>query len=181
MKVSKVVEEANGWVRFHLNLGGFLIKNCRWRPATGRIYFPRRYDVEQHPHKVVFTYGAQVNRLRKLLLSGETATPRDRRPCTFKIHGFGESYEDGYVWLIFNFTVRGFTILDCRWQRNTDSIQLPVTFTFNFDGQHVKYAKKRVVCAYGAHINRLRAALHAEWERQHPAPVEEEVLEEAAV
>jgi hypothetical protein len=49
---------------------------------------------------------------------------------------------------------------------------LPVTYTFN--EQTLRYQKKAVVCAYGAHINRLYAAVHAEWLRQHP--VQEEVF-----
>lgn len=179
MKVTNLVHQPNGWTRFHLSVGGFVIKNCRWREVSGRIFFPRRYDIRKYPHQVVFAYGAQVKRLRDLLLSGEAATPRDRRPCTLKIHGFGpgELNEYGQRWLIFSFTVRGFTILGCRWLPETGSIQLPVTFAFN--DQKVKYAKKAVVCAYGAHINRLRGYLEAEWMKQHP--VLEEVLEEVAL
>jgi hypothetical protein len=177
MKVTNLVQQPSGWRRFHLSVGGFVIKNCRWRPASGQIFFPRRYDKNHYPHKVVFAYSAQVKRLRDLLMSGKTETPRDRRPCILKIHGFGESYgEEGQLWLMFNFTVRGFTILGCRWQPDSGSIQLPVTFTF--DDQHTKWVKKAVVCAYGAHINRLRGYLQAEWLTQHP--VQEEVLEEVA-
>lgn len=173
MKVTNLVQQPNGWTRFHLSVGGFVIKNCRWREASGRIFFPRRYDIHKYPHQVVFAHGAQVKRLQALLLSGNTETPRDRRPCTPTIHGFGGSYgEDGQLWLIFNFTVRGFTILGCRWHLQSRSIQLPVTFTF--DDQKVKYAKKAIVCAYGAHINRLRGYLLAEWLKQHP--VQEEVF-----
>lgn len=179
MKVTNGMEQPNGWIRFHLSVGGFVIKNCRWHEPSGRIFFPRRYDIRKYPHRVVFAYGAQVKRLRDLLLSGEAATPRDRRPCVLKIHGFGESYgEEGQLWLIFDFTVRGFTILGCRWQPDSGSIQLPVTFTF--DDQKIKYAKKQIVCAYGAHINRLRGYLEAEWIAQHPG-VEEEVFEEVVL
>ena len=174
MKVTNGVEQPNGWIRFHLSVGGFVIKNCRWREASGRIFFPRRYDIHKYPHQVVFAHGAQVKRLQQLLSSGNTETPRDRRPCTLKIHGFGlgEFNEYGQRWLIFSFTVRGFTILGCRWLPQTGSIQLPVTFSF--DDQKVNYAKKQIVCAYGAHINRLREYLLAEWLTQHP--VQEEVF-----
>jgi hypothetical protein len=174
MKVTNLIEQSNGWARFHLSVGGFIIKNCRWHVPTGRIFFPRRYNKHHYPQKVIFAYGSQVKRLRDLLLSGEAATPRDRRPCKLKIHGFGlgEYNEHGQRWLIFDFTVRGFTILGCRWLPETGSIQLPVSFTF--DDQKVKYAKKQVVCAYGAHINRLRGYLEAEWVKQHE--VQEEVF-----
>jgi hypothetical protein len=180
VKVTNVVQEQDGWVRFHLSVGGFVIKNCRWRTATGRILFPRRHDRNHHPHRVVFAHGMQVKRLRDLLLSGKAETPRDRRPCTLKIHGFGESYEGGHPWLIFSFTVRGFTILGCRWQPHSGSIQLPVTFSFAFHGQHVKYVKKAVVCAWGSHIMRLRQSVEAfaGWNAQaEEQPVEEVEVE----
>lgn len=171
MKVTNLIQQPNGWTRFHLSVGGFVVKNCRWRPASGRIFFPRRYDRYHQAHKVVFAHGAQVKRLRDLLVSGQASTPRDRRPCTVKIHGFGESYEAGDPWLIFDFTVRGFTILGCRWQPQSGSIQLPMTFAY---AGHARWVRKAVVCAFGAHINRLRASLQAEWLRQHP--VQEEVV-----
>jgi hypothetical protein len=170
VKVTNLVQQPNGWARFHLSVGGFVIKNCRWHEASGRIFFPRRYDIHHQPHQVVFAYGAQVKRLRDLLLSGKVETPRDRRRCILKIHGFGKSYGDENLWRIFSFTVRGFTILGCRWLPETGSIQLPVTFTF--DDQKVEYAKKAIVCAYGAHINRLRGYLLAEWLKQHPVQEE---------
>jgi hypothetical protein len=172
MKVKELVQQPNGWTRFHLSVGGFVVKNCRWRPANGRIFFPRRYDINKYPHQVVFAHGMQVKRLRDLLLSGKAETPRDRRPCILKIHGFGKSHGDENLWLIFSFTVRGFTILGCRWQPQSGSIQLPVSFTF--DDQHIKWVKKAVVCAFGAHINRLRGYLEAEWVKQYP--VQEEVF-----
>jgi hypothetical protein len=173
VKVTNVVEQHNGWTRFHLSVGGFVVKNCRWHVPTGRIFFPRRYDTNKQRHPVVFAYGAQVKRLRDLLLSGEAATPRDRRPCTLKIHGFGpgELNEYGQRWFIFNFTVRGFTILGCRWLPETGSIQLPVTFVYAGLGT---YRKKKIVCAYGAHINRLREYLQAEWVKQYA--LQEEAL-----
>jgi len=61
-------------------------------------------------------------------------------------------------WLVFSFTVRGFTILGCRWQPKTGSIQLPVTF-LNTSGLRWRQTKKSVVCAWGTHIKRLREAL----------------------
>lgn len=61
-------------------------------------------------------------------------------------------------WWIFKFTVRGFTILGCRWHPESGSVQLPVTFGVGQDGEPTK---RLVVRAYGAHILRLRAALEA--------------------
>ncbi len=173
MKVTNLLEQPDGWTRFHLSVGGFVVKNCRWRPATGQIFFPRRYDMDHNPHQVVFAYGAQVKRLRDLLVSGEAQTARDRRPCVLKIHGFGpgELNQHGQYWRIFDFTVRGFTILGCRWLPETGSIQPPVTFVYAGLGT---YRKKQIVCAFGAHINRLRGYLQAEWVNQHP--VQEEVF-----
>ena len=155
MKVTNLVQQPRGWARFHLSIGGFVVKNCRWHGPTGRIFFPLRYDKRHGRHRIIFAYGARVKRLRDLLESGETETPRDRRPCIFRMQGFGRSHK----WLIFNFTVRGFTILGCRWRPDRGSIQLPVTFAF--DDNRSRYQKKAVVCAYGAHINRLRGYLEA--------------------
>jgi hypothetical protein len=159
MKISKREMLPNGWQKFNLNVGGFCIRGCRWHPATRRIFFPFRYGKRRARYKVVFAHGVLVKRLRELLESGELETPRDRRPCVLKIHGFGRSRsEEG--WLVFSFTVRGFTILGCRWLPQRGSIQLPVTF--NFDEAKVRHVKKRVVCAYGSHMVRLRNALAAE-------------------
>jgi hypothetical protein len=94
----------------------------------------------------------------------------DRRPCTFKIHFLGRSYER-VRWIIFNFTVRSFTILGCRWQPETGSIQLPVTFAW--DGNRGGHQKKQVVCAFGPHINRLREALEARFQVPKAEPEEE--------
>jgi len=71
-------------------------------------------------------------------------------------------------WIIFDFTVRGFTILGCRWQPRSGSVQLPVTFFW--DDARACYRKKRVVCAFGVDILRLRKALEAHFV---PAPEEE--------
>ena len=169
MKVKQLVQQPNGWTRFHLSVGGFVIKNCRWRPSSGQIFFPLRYDKGQHPHTVVSAHGSRVKRLRELLESGKTETPRDRTPCTLKIHGFGagELSEDILQnWLIFDFTVRGFKIIGCRWLPGSGSIQLPVSFSVQFNGQEVRWRKKQVVCAFGPHINRLRAAVEKEETRQ---------------
>jgi len=159
MKISKREMLPNDWQMFNLNVGGFCIKGCRWHPPTRRIFFPVRYDKQRYRRKVVFAHGVLVKRLRGLLESGKTQTPRDRRPCVLKIRGFGRSRsEEG--WLIFNFTVRGFTIRGCRWRPSRGSIQLPVTFfPPEVSDNKVQEVKKAVVCAYGAHIVRLRKAL----------------------
>lgn len=157
MTVSKLVQQADGWTRFNLNVGGFTIKNCRWHPQRRAIRFPVRYDRGGRRHNVIRAWGTHVIRLRELLESGQTASKRDRRRCEFRIRPVGLSRERyGLInWLIFNFTVRGFTTLGCRWQPETGSVQLPVTF-FPQSGRRVK---KRVVCAWGAHIKRLQQAL----------------------
>ena len=163
MVISKLTLDADGWHRFNLNVGGFTIRNCRWHPPTKRIFFPVRYDQFRHKaQKVIFVYGAHVKRLRELLESGQTSLPRDRRPCLLKISSLKPGRYlsmKGEQWYLFNFTVRGFTILGCRWLPEFGSIQLPVTFYKDFVND--KVLKKPVVCAYGAHINRLRAALEA--------------------
>ena len=82
---------------------------------------------------------------------------------------------------IFNFTVRSFTILGCRWQPESHSIQLPVSCTFDESGigkPRGPWRKKQVVCAFGPHINRLRAALEARL--QVPKPEAEEEFEAVA-
>jgi hypothetical protein len=166
MKV-KLKNSVGSYRPFDLNVGGFTIKNCRWY-ARGRhpILFPVRYDQWGRRFDVVFAYGRQVQRLRELLESGNTQTPRDRKPCTLKIRFLGRCDEWTILrgeWVIFNFTVRGFTILGCRWKPTPrGSIQLPVTF-LPFDPSTQRQPKKRVVCAYGSHINRLRRALEAQW------------------
>src|ERR1700686_5065363 len=43
VKVTNLVRHHRGWVRFHLSVGGFVVKNCRWHAPTGRIFFPLRY------------------------------------------------------------------------------------------------------------------------------------------
>ena len=175
MKIKKLTEEQPGCRRFDINTGGFTIKNCRWRVSSGQICFPQRHDRQGGKHRVVFAHGTVVNQIRGLLQSGECETPRDRRPCTFNIHFLGLSRGTWPPWTIFKFTVRGFTILGCRWERTSGSIQLPVTFFF--DSGASMFRKKRVVCAYGAHIDRLRRALEAKF-AAHPlgtVPVSEEV------
>lgn len=178
MKIRKRELLPKGWLRFNLNVGGFCIRGCRWHPATGRIFFPIRYDKRHVRRKVIFVHGVLVKRLRGLLESGEIETPRDRRPCVLKIHGFGRSRsEEG--WLIFNFTVRGFTILGCRWRPQRGSIQLPVSFSIEDSGAIFRYIKKPVVCAYGADIVRLRKALEAELETQEGPAFEPELVDVA--
>ena len=165
MKIKELTALGGPWHRFHLNVGGFTIKNCHWNSDSGYIRFPKRYDRNGGRHSVVFVRGAHVNRLRQLLASGETTLPRDRRPCTLRIHFLGWSPREWPQWMIFNFTVRGFTILDCRWQPQTGSIQLPVTFYLCQNPGQVGYKKRLLVCVYGAHINRLRHALEEEFDR----------------
>lgn len=176
MKISKREILPDGWVRFNLNVGGFCIKGCRWNPATRRIFFPIRYDDRRIRRRVIFAYGVLVKRLRTHLESGKTETPRDRRRYVLKIRGFGRShYEEG--WLVFSFTVRGFTILGCRWHPQNGSIQLPVTF--RFDEVQIRHVKKRVVCAYGSHKVRLRKALEAKLRRQEDPAYEAELADVA--
>ena len=175
MKITKRTALGGPWHRFHLNVGGFTIKNCHWNSDSGYIRFPQRYDRNAVQHRVVFAHGKHVNGLRELLASGETAVPRDRRPCTLRIHFLAWSPHESPRWMIFNFTVRGFTILGCRWQPSTGSIQLPVTFYLCENPGQVGFKKIRVVCAYGAHIIRLRQALQDHWDEIHGYAEEEEV------
>jgi hypothetical protein len=171
MKIKIAVEEPGRTV-FHLNVGGFTIKNCRWYPASRRILFPVRYSRNGHRYPVIFVHGKHVKPLRDLLLSAATETPRDRRPCNLKIHFCGRSRHEYPEWRIFDFTVRGFTILGCRWQPAFGSIQLPVTF-LPFDDRLLRRPKKLVVCAFGAHIVRLRKALEARWLEVTGEPIPE--------
>lgn len=164
MKIKELTALGGPWHRFHLNVGGFTIKNCHWNSDSGHIRFPKRYDRNAVQHRVVFAHGRHVNRLRQLLESGETALPRDRRPCKLRIRFLGWSPHESPPWMIFNFTVRGFTILGCRWQPSTGSIQLPVTFYFCANPGQVGFKRILLVCAYGAHINRLRQALEDHWD-----------------
>jgi hypothetical protein len=158
MKISELTQLDGPWRRFDLNVGGFTIKRCRWNVHDHRILFPLRYSRHGSRHRVIFVHGALVNKLRALLESGETSLPRDRRPCHLNIHFRGWSHGDAYhTWVVFGFTVRGFTILGCRWHPESGSIQLPVTF-FPNPGGH-SWNRRQVICAYGAHINRLRRAL----------------------
>ena len=182
MKVTELTEQPNGRTRFHLSVGGFVIKGCRWRAASGQVLFPQRYDKHRVPHPVVHAHGAQVKRLRALLESGQAQLPRDRNPCVLKPRLLGYSHSDANPWIVFDFTVRGFTILGCRWWPERGSIQLPVNFTFDVrlvgvKRPHAPYRKKQVVCGFGAHINRLRQALEASF----PAECEAQPAEVAAI
>lgn len=161
MKVSEFIDLPYGWRRFKLNVGGFTIRGCRWHAPTRRIIFPVRYSRARVAYEVVRVHGRHVMPLQDLLESGQTETPRDRRPCTLRIGFWGRSRDDRN-WIVFDFTVRGFTILWCRWHEPSGSIQLPVTFFF--DETTGSYVKKIVVAAYGAHILRLRAALEGQRE-----------------
>jgi hypothetical protein len=49
---------------------------------------------------------------------------------------------------------------------------LPVTFHFTDGHGGQLFRKKRVVCAYGAHINRLRNALVDHWHDLYGQPEE---------
>lgn len=162
MKITKLTRIGPQRYTFHLNVGGFTIKNCQWYPSRRQIRFPRRYDQHGGRHDVVFVYGMLVRRLRDLLNSGQLELPRDRRPCTLRIRIRGRTREMP-PWVIFSFSVRGFTILGCRWQSATRSIQLPVSYFF--DAGRPCWRKRRVVCAFGAHINRLRRAVEQEYAR----------------
>jgi hypothetical protein len=175
MHIRKPVEQANGWRRFDLNVGGFSIRHCWWYPPSGQILFPRRYSRRRRPIQVVRVSGRLVNRLRDLLESGEMAMPRDRRPCTLKVRILGAvRAEPG--WWVFSFSVRGFTILGCRWHPSSGSIQLPVTFGVDQRGQETR---RMIVRAYGAHINRLRDALEDAYDYgQDEENAEEQELEE---
>jgi hypothetical protein len=150
MTISNIRPIENGWMMFDLNVGGFVIKRCKWKPATGSIKFPVRRTKNGGLKPVIHAYGAFVRRVRALLESGEARTPRDRTPCELRIHGLREVAGD---WWVFGFTVRGVTIWGCRYKPQTGSIQLPVTFSPG--ANH----RKRVVHAPGVHINRLRKAL----------------------
>jgi len=161
MKVSRVGEKTQGWEKFDLNVGGFTIRSCRWRARTRQVLFPRRYNQNRRSFRVVQVRGAHVARLQNLLELGLTRTPRDRRPCKLGVRFLGQSQSERRRWIIFGFTVRGFTILGCRWQPDSGSVQLPVTYMLNDTGPNVGYARRLVVCAYGAHIVRLRRALEA--------------------
>jgi hypothetical protein len=162
--------------RFDLNVGGFTIKRCCWNSASRRVSFPVRYDRKGRRHRVIFAHGVLVKRLRELLEAGEAALPRDRRPCKLTIHFRGWSRTEGkHTWMIFDFTVRGFTILGCRWHCESGSIQLPVTFFRNTGGY--SWNRRQVICAYGAHINRLRRALEDHTNSLYEEP---EVPSEAA-
>jgi len=178
MKISKMLDLPGGWRKFNLNVGGFCIRGCRWRPQSRRILFPVRYDKRGRRRKVIFAHGAVVKRLRGLLEAGLTEAPRDRRPCVLRIHGFGHSRSE-QGWLIFSFTVRGITILGCRWRPHRGSIQLPVTFSFEDGKPRFRYIKKPVVCAYGAHIMRLRKSLEVELVRQQLPIVDPELVDVA--
>jgi hypothetical protein len=153
MTITKRFATGKGWEKFNLNVGGFVIKNCRWKPKTGAIAFPKRRDKRGRWKMVVHAYPPFLKQLRALLQLGQSRTPRDRRKCTLTIHRLRQ-LNNG--WCVFGFTVRSVTIWGCRWDPLNRSIQLPITFLSN------GMRKKRVVHAPGVHILRLRAALVVE-------------------
>jgi hypothetical protein len=155
MSITNRRNSGNGWEKFDLNVGGFVIKWCRWKPSTGSIVFPKRRTRRGRWRKVVQAYPPFLKQLRALLKSGQSKTPRDRRPCNLKIHGL-HVLRDGR-WYVFGFTTRTVTIWGCRLDSWSGSVQLPVTF-FPQTGK-----KRRVVCAWGTHVNRLRKALYGEF------------------
>jgi hypothetical protein len=153
LKISKLTINTNGVSQFNLNVGGFSILRCRWYPQRRRVVFPQRRSKLGRYQTVVKAHGRLVSQLRQLLESGQSETPRDRRPRTFKFHYVRLR---GYGWYEFAFTVRGFTICHCRWLPDKGSIQLPVTFFGRLHGGRFVPAmlndhpiKKRVVTAYG--------------------------------
>jgi len=156
--ITNIAAQPDGWTRFNLNVGGFTIRNCRWNPAAGQVLFPLRYSQRGGRHRVIRVYGRTVLALRTMLEQGIAKAPRDRRPCVLRIHRLHRSHWTDWGWYIFDFTVRGFTILGCRWHPDSGSIQLPVTF-LPFDERTADYPMKRVICSWGPHINRLRRAL----------------------
>jgi hypothetical protein len=151
--IKGLTPDRNGWMRFDLNVGGFIIKNCRWKPSTGAIAFPQRRTRRGTWKGVVYAPGIYVMQLHLLLGSGQVKTPRDRTACTLKIHNL-KAVAGG--WYVFGFTVRGITIWGCRWHPFQRSIQLPISYA------GLMNSKRRVVNAPGAHVNRLRKALVGE-------------------
>jgi len=177
MKIKRLVPRGEGRWQFDLNVGGFNIRGCWWYEFTGQIVFPRRYSRSGARFRVVFAHGRRVQQLRELLESGLMEAPRDRRPCTLKVRFRGQSRRE-YGWWVFDFTVRGFTILGCRWHPDSGSIQLPVTFGWLPNDEPVT---TRVVRSYGAHVNRLRVALEAKASGERQDEAAHDVIEEAAV
>jgi hypothetical protein len=157
MSVSNFRPSGKGWLLFDLNVGGFLIRGCRWKPQTGAISFPLRKD-RKGWHIVVQVSKPFLKQLRVLLASGQLKTPKDRSPCILKIHRLREVRDQ---WFVFGVTIRGsVTIWSWRWQPLSGSIQPPITYFEGPRGMDWWYwPKRRVVTAPGVAINRLRAAV----------------------
>jgi hypothetical protein len=152
MSIKELRPVENGWKRFDWNVGGFLIKRCKWKPETGAIVLPQRRTRTGSMKEVVLCPPAIIEDLQELLASGRTNTPRDRRPCDLRIHNL-RPLRSG--WCVFCFTVRGVTVCGCRWQPISGSIQFPITFV----GKGSEVGKKRVVHAMGATVTRLESVL----------------------
>jgi hypothetical protein len=158
MSIKKLRPSGNGWMRFDLNVGGFLVRGWKWKVQTGAISPPQRRTSNGNWRPVVKVYAPFLRVLRNLLNSGQASTPRNRLPCTLRIRHL-RPLKTG--WWVFGFTVRGLTILGCRWEPTLRSIQLPISYRFlvyTIAGRR----KRRVVLAPGVHINRLRASLVVE-------------------
>jgi hypothetical protein len=153
MTVSKIRDVGNGRSIFNLNVGGFCIRNCKWKRKSNQVTFPVRRNRLGQWQLVIKAHGRYVRVLQQLLVTGRSRSPRDRRPCKLAIHRLRQR---GGGWYIFEFTVRGFTVCNSRWQPRSGAIHLPVTFLGPFNKQGIT---KRVVTAYGVHVNRLRTAL----------------------
>jgi hypothetical protein len=152
MKITQPVSAGGGWLKFDVNVGGFLIRGCTWHPGTGRLRFPRR---RKWPRSdiwlgVVRAPKGFVARLKQLLASGQLEAKRDRSPRAFKIVYLKSI---GGFWFTFGFQVRGVTIRGCRWSPEHGCIQFPITYRANDN------CKKRVVHATGPHVIALREAL----------------------
>jgi hypothetical protein len=158
------VVAGNGWVKFDLNVGGFDIRGCTWHCGKNRLRFPRRRlypSSSNYWRTVVKPSRAFVAALKGLLRSGQQRTKRDRSPCKLKITDIRNV---GRGWYKFQFEVRGVVIKGCRFNPFLGSIQFPITYRLCVkQGQWIldpQFAKRRVVHARGAHVERLRKALY---------------------
>ena len=63
MKVTNLVQQPRGWTRFHLSVGGFVVKNCRWHGPTGRSQDAARdRRKERHPFAPIAPDNKSKNR-----------------------------------------------------------------------------------------------------------------------
>ena len=95
MKIKNLRPELDGVRKLDLSVGGFVIKNCRWKVAARQILFPVRYDRDYRRYVVARAGGKLVKRLRELLESGDLETPRDRRRASSKFASLDEAALDG--------------------------------------------------------------------------------------